>query len=712
MDNYTAFVQTEAGSIRYCSGCMVYDEMLIHGRLIGRYMNPTGQILPEMHLHPETYSNEENRVFSISVAGQALHDGWCCKGIYTDKVQAIITLQHRSCPIELEIITHADGKGWMTRSMTIRNCSDQYLPVDYVAPFGGSIWNHRFDNGILSYSPNECDANDHIYSVGYAPMHQWGREGDFGFHPLKEKLVFDGGMHGRSGWSRPAYVLEDRLTGQLLCCELAYSGNWKMQLNPQVSSDRASLRHEIGLIAPEGEAIRVLAPGEKASVPAVHFTLCAEGREALIHARHRFIREKILPQRDPIGKCLVEANHRGYLCDRENEDGIKRDISIAAKAGAELYVIDAGWYGEEPNVWFNNVGDWFAGKWLPNDLYPIIAHARSLGMKFGLWMEFEAAGANSRVRKEHPEFFMKRYGKPVADGRALDLSQENVLAWIEAQITDVIGRYRLDMFRIDHNHYIEEGGTRIVGGHVENVMWRYMENLYAMLSRLNQKFPNVSFQNCAAGGGRLDLGIMRFFHHTEISDWARPPREMRIFNGMLAQLPPEIQLRISGTEVCEHVQDSDMISQMHSIMQGRMIFRGIAPSETELSQPLLQMIVSRVKKYKEFIRPILIGDCLVFRHDDQNGVLDAQPFSANEFALPDRTAAFAVVHRLTVGTVCDYTLRLRGVRYDMEYEVVLDRAEEACIMQGRQLAQDGLLLHMDHCLESELILVRARHISN
>ena len=81
------------------------------------------------------------------------------------------------------------------------------------------------------------------------------------------------------------------------------------------------------------------------------------------------------------------------------------------------------------------------------------------------------------MRREHPEFFLKRYGEEVADGRAIDLSNPEALAWVEEQISSVISRYQLDMFRIDHNHYICDGGTREVGGYVENLTFRYMENV-------------------------------------------------------------------------------------------------------------------------------------------------------------------------------------------------------------------------------------------
>lgn len=702
------FTKTDAGSLRVISAMTSYDEKLIGGRLVCRYINACGQILPEMHLPDSLFCGEDESVFSLTVGGRVLQSGWRAGSIAAEDDTSCIELLHETCPVQVNVKTYADGSGWISRELTIKNLADAPLPIDEVMPFCGKLWRHRFSNGILSYGPEECGADPgRIFEVGYSPLCAWGREGDFGFHALDNSgLIYNGGMNGRSGWSRPVFVLKNNLNGQLFCCELGYSGNWEMRLKPDCDKNGAVLRWQIGLIAPKGECVRVLEPGEEVTTPAVHITLCAGGRQELIHSRHRFVREQIMPRKDPIGRCLIEANHRGYLCDRENEAGIKRDISVAAAAGAELYVVDAGWYGKEPNVWFNNVGDWFAGSWLPNDLYPIIDHAKRLGLKFGLWMEIEAAGPNSDVRREHPEFFLKRYGREVADGRALDFSNPRAVEWVEAQICDVISRYRLDMFRIDHNHYICEGGTREVGAWVENLTWRYFDNLYAMFARLNRKFPEVSFQNCAAGGGRLDLGILRYFHHTEISDWARPPREMRIFNGMIEQLPPEIQLRICGTEVCEHVQDSDMISQLHSVMQGRMIFRGISPTMEELAPPLLEIIQAKTELYKRDLRPILTGNCRVFRHDNQNGVLNPSPWSANEYALPDESGAFAVVHRLSAFGENAYVLRFAGLCTERNYAVYCDRSGDRFPASGRELKQTGIFLHLDHCLDSELVLAK------
>ena len=50
-----------------------------------------------------------------------------------------------------------------------------------------------------------------------------------------------------------------------------------------------------GLCCPEGQALRVLAPGESIETPQVHFTLCASGLDALTQSRHRYVRECIMP---------------------------------------------------------------------------------------------------------------------------------------------------------------------------------------------------------------------------------------------------------------------------------------------------------------------------------------------------------------------------------------------------------------------------------
>ena len=55
-------------------------------------------------------------------------------------------------------------------------------------------------------------------------------------------------------------------------------------------------------------------------------------------------------------------------------------------------------------------------------------------------------------------------------------------------------------------------------GYFENCDWRYNERFQAMYERLRRRFPDVVFENCASGGGRTDLGAVKYFCHTWITD--------------------------------------------------------------------------------------------------------------------------------------------------------------------------------------------------
>jgi len=314
------------------------------------------------------------------------------------------------------------------------------------------------------------------------------------------------------------------------------------------------------------------------------------------------VRRDVLPHPPSEHVFDVEANHRGYIVDHETEAGIDREIDMAADIGAETFLIDAGWYGPEPNVWYQNVGDWYAGAWLPNDIQPIREYARKKGMRFGLWVEIEAAGGASKLRKEHPDWILTRNGESIANGRHLEVGNPVGRQMDESEIARIIRKYDLDVFRIDYNMSTEEDGNQVRGGFVENSSWRHVENLYAMFDRLRQQFPRVIFQNCAGGGGRLDWGILRHFDNTELSDWMRAPRGVKILNGMTWVLPPEILLRTFGTEVPDLAGDGDIDYQLRQVEMSLPIFRGIAPSLAELNPMLRDKIRSGVELYKRNVR--------------------------------------------------------------------------------------------------------------
>jgi len=699
---------------RYSSGAMVLDEAFRKGRLCTRYWSAAGQVVPEMYAAKVDWAVDEPADgFVLAIDGRDLAGGyeWAAaqeeadgsglraapRGPGSSLACAAVRLSHKGAGVDVTVHTRLDGSPFLVRWLEIANRSKKPVAITAVSPFGGAIWTRRIDEHLSKgmVSPFHL-AHNHLFN--------WGQEGDFWFEPLADGVKkVDGGKLGRSGWGRPAFWARDVINGQTLVCELAWGGNYEFALDCRIraATHQAKLFFRMGLSG-QDEALRVLAPGETVRTPAVHVGLFQHGSDAIVQATHDHVRAVVMPAQVPGRHVEIEANHRGYLCDRENEPDLKKDEEVAAAIGAEMYVIDAGWYGNDPNEWWNNTGDWTAGSWLPNGLEPVVANAKKLGMRFGLWVEIEAAGKNSTLKKEKPQWLLCRDGKPI-NGRALNLTNPEVLRWEESEIERIVRLYDLDMYRIDHNHTLTPSGNRRIEGYTEDLTWRYYEALYGMFERLRAKFPKVVFQNCAGGGGRLDWGTLGQFHNTELSDWMRMPRGLRILNGVTVSLPPEILLRTFGTEVGEHDLDGDIDSQLRMVCLCRPIFRGIAPSVGELTPFLKERIDHHLGLYKSFIRPVLV-ESRVFHHTPFLPLYGASPWCVLEYASRDSLRAVAGLFRTSGEGQDEFLLKPRGLRRDRTYKVTFDNSGESCTMSGADLALHGLAVRLSSTMSSEMVL--------
>ncbi|HEX4484841.1 MAG TPA: alpha-galactosidase, partial [Terriglobales bacterium] len=493
------------------------------------------------------------------------------------------------------------------------------------------------------------------------------------------------------------------------------SGNWKIHVTSKVEPSPVGRNNNVD--RPESEArlffdmgpsavdpaLRVLDPGETVKTAETHILCMKSDLDHVTQAMADHVRKDVLPATPSEHAFDVEANHRGYIFDHETEEGFKREIDMAADIGAEMFVIDAGWYGPEPNRWAQNVGDWQAGAWLPNDVNPIREYARKKGMRFGLWMEPEGVGASSKLLKDHPDWVLMRDGKPVTNNRNLDAANPVVAKWMESEIARIIEKYDLDMFRIDYNTSVEEGGNRIQGGFVESSSWRYVDNLYAMFDRLRKRFPKVIFQNCAGGGGRLDYGIMRRFDTTELSDWMRGPRGIKVLNGMTFLLPPEILLRTFGTEVPDLASDGNVESQLAVVQMSLPIFRGISPSSEELNPILRDKIRNGVELYKKDLRPILRGS-RVFHHTPLLEYFEETPWLVLEYASPDAQHDVATLFRTSNIEDPVFHFVPRGLDASRNYKVTFKNRGESFEQSGFQLMRDGIPVRLETAGTEEMLL--------
>jgi len=708
---WSAVIQSPpAPRVRFTSGLMVCEEELSAGRWMNRDWNSGGQIKPDIQMEGQGERRGGLPVdsFQLSIEGQDLAGTWQWVKAEQKPVAnpegVLVSVELRSSarPITVRLQTLLSGGPVMVRWLEIVNTGTKATAITHVSPWSGILW-------------ETADVNERVragveapFEVATAKYEEWAHEGAWAFDPVSNGTVALNGTRGKSGWGHPTFFARNRASGEWFVASLGWSGNWAMHVTGtnDDAHNRARLFFDLGPSAAD-PVLRTIAPGESVRSPETHLLLMHSDLDHVIQALHEHVRHDILLPPIPGREYQVESNHRGYIVDHESEAGMKREIDIAASIGAEEFLVDAGWFGPEPNNWGNNVGDWYAGAWLPNDLTPVREYARSKGMLFGLWMEIEGMGAASKLKQQHPEWIETRNGQPVAGGRQLDLSNPDAAAWIESEIVRIIQKYDLDMFRIDYNHSVEEGGNRLRDGFIENTQWRHVEALYGIFDRVHARFPMVILQNCAGGGGRLDYGIMRRFHNSEVSDWSRGPRALKIFNGMTWLFPPEILLRTFGTETGDIEADGDIDLQLRQAMLARPIFRGISPALEELNPLLGQRIRNSVAEFKQTIRPIMVNS-RVFHHTPLLPLMEPSPWVVLEYAAQDSHRAVAGLFRTSQSGDPVYKFFPRGLDLSRSYEVKFGNSGQTIEVSGESLLQEGIPVRLDADLTSEMLIFTAR----
>jgi len=705
-----AFREMPSPGVRYSSGLTIYDEALVKGRWVGRYWSAAGRIKPERDIAKDLEFSEPLiphwlkqlplDSFCLDIDGQSLQSHWkwtdakrvACKD---NSTHALVELSHGVRPVNIRVHMKLDGTPFLVRWLEITNTSDRPAALSSVSPWSGLLWS------VLNYRELLPAGMNNAFSLGYYASEAWGWEGDFVWEPLLNGVRRIEGKKGRSGHACPFFMVRNEGTGEYFVGHIAWSGNWKIDFrcDQDPASQDALLFFKAGPSAPSPQ--RVLGPGETISTPAVHLGLLHADLDGCVQALHDHIRHSVMPAYPKGRRQLVQYNAWGYVADDLDEQLLLREVDMAADIGCELFIVDAGWYGAERKNWYNTVGDWFPGSWLPNGLEPARKYARRRGLLFGLWVEIECAGDRSNLLKEHPDWILKRDGEPVP--RALDLTRPEVASWVESEIVRLIERYDLDLFRLDYNINVYEAGQTMRDGYVENTLWRHYETLYGIFERVRERFPNIILQNCSSGGGRNDLGMLGRFHETQLTDWCTLPRGLKILNGMTLALPPESLIFFSGFVTQQQSLRGDLDTQLRTCILGLPWIVGVAPSQGEVNTQMRDRMVHHINLYKNFIRPIL-PSCKVFHHAPILRHEAGSEWCVLEYDAPDASKGVAAVFRLTPGKDAEYHFRSRGLDPAKRYRVTFDNTGKIAELDGWELIKGGLTVLLDSPLTSELLL--------
>ena len=690
------FAEKPEPLVTYRTGWVVYEESLTKGNFVGRGWNGAGFVNyydgrtnPGEHAAPQA--------FWLEIDGQLLNSDWQCAGFEKGgegaDLHVAVTLRHAVRPVTVKVHTKLDGTAILTRWLEVTNTGTVPAAIARADSWSGVLQKTKRWQSHLGRT------GEPLYSAGYMNGHHWGTEGSFGWHDLPAARYTIDGRYRRDRHRHPMFVLRNNATGEHFIGQLAWTGGYSFEFDLD-ADDRttdlpAQLFFRAGPDAPAPQ--RVLAPGETVTTPAMHLGLAFGGLDEAINAMHEHVRRSvILPQ--PRGRGGWIESGIGPEISMTAEE-ILHAIDMAGEVGAEVFFVDAGWYAPA-REWWAKVGDWEVDPRFPGGLKPFRDRVRGHGMLWGLWMDAERIGSESQVFKEHPDWLAPAYDGERRLGGLIDLTKPEVAEWLEAQIARVIETHELDFFRLDHNTHPGPGIRVEHDGFVENGYWRYYQTLYGIYARLRARFPNVIFENCAGGGGRTDLGMVRNFSHTWVTDWQIAPRSFTITNGMTMALPPEYVDRLIGGQSGHTAADFDFQSRL--LLFVRPTFGFLHPLGSAWNPQMLARARQWAALYRDFVRPFMATG-RIYHHTPEVDGLDPQGWGVLELASADRTRGICGLFQLAAPTQPEYLLRLRGLDAAKRYRVTWDTSGQTCELDGAVLAQQGITVRLEGALTSELL---------
>jgi len=710
------FYQSEnRPAARYFSDTTVYEECLQDGRLIGLYWSSGSNVQ-----RTEWFSNSKPgkfvsgqagpaykkpnpmrlplNTFELEIDGQGFHNQWewvsasTRAGAVAGTEEAVVTLRHKVRPVELNVVTRLDGTPVIARYLEITNSGETPAALSHVAPISGLLWHNEYRLDL----PNQKSIKHH-YTLGYYKTERWGDEGDFTWQPITNE-IFRVERNNGCPYGAPFYIVRNEVTGEQFYIALAWSGNFYAEF--EFHKLDKILTFSMG---PAGnKPLRMIAPGETVTSPEVHIAPLYNSAVDAIARWHAHLRTSVIPRRPSDKKMYIVS---GATVEKPG-DWLLRRIDKAVETGAEVFMVDAGWYGAvHDEHWHHYRGDWYGGPFLPGgNLRYVSDYVHEKGMLFGLWVESETMGDLSQLLKDHPDWVLNSDGKTASmfggEGELLDLSNPEAAKYVEESLINCIKEYNVDVIKLDYNMRLPEGGQNLRDGFAEGCEWRHFEVIYKTFDRVLKEHPNVALENCAGGGGRNDLGMMSRFHYCCESDWSLLPYGIRAINGLTLFLPPE-----AVAQYHEHTPDTHQTSDLDTHFRGTLFALPIGVKHAEQNTVYYEKTNKYIGLLKGFCRTVMADSPVAYHHTPYIGVTGPADWCVLEYGKPDRTRGYAGVFKLDGnGDDKPYILRLRGADPDKSYRVTLDNQNLSYTESGRKLMNEGIAVFLENTGTSELVL--------
>jgi alpha-galactosidase len=441
--------------------------------------------------------------------------------------------------------------------------------------------------------------------------------------PVAETVLTS--RRGTNGFRSPWRMADDGSAGEehgdVWSAALAWSGSWRISVHREPDGTAGWT----GGFGHEG-LIWSLPAGESLATPVFAGCFGGGGFGGASREWHAYVRRHVLPCRDEHRPVLYNSwEATGFAVD---DAGQRRLATLAAQVGAELFVMDDGWFGarRDDNA---GLGDWtpYPGAF-PDGLAPLVEHVHGLGMAFGLWVEPEMVNPDSDLYRTHPDWVLHQADRRRTEVRnqlVLNLGRSDVEEWAFEWLTALVGGHGIDYLKWDCNRPFTEAGPG------DRVWIDHVRAVYRIMARLREAHPGLRIESCASGGGRTDIGVLAHTDQIWTSDNTDAVDRLGIQHGF-GQVYPARAMAAWVTDCPNPTtgRTTPLGFRFHSAMAGAL---GIGGDLTRWSADELALAARLVAEYRE-IRPVV-------QDGEQYRLVWGGPLTVVEYANTDEVVVLA-----------------------------------------------------------------------
>ena len=444
----------------------------------------------------------------------------------------------------------------------------------------------------------------------------WGNEARLCEEPVTpgEKIIKnkDGVRNSHTDHAEVMFSLNGKgqeNQGDVIGAALCYSGNFQLK----VETDDSDYHYFYAGINPDNSEYH-LKKGETFITPKVALSFSQCGLSGVSRNFHKWGRKYMLAHGDKERKILLNSWEGVYF--DINQKGMDQMMGDIASMGGELFVMDDGWFGVKYPRKTDNcaLGDWVVDKnKLPEGIEGLLRDAKKHGIKFGIWIEPEMSNTVSELYEKHPDWIIKAPKRDAVLGRGgtqvvLDMANPKVQDFVFSIVDNLMTKYpEIDYIKWDANMAIMNHGSQYLNmADQSHLNIEYHRGFQKTCERIRAKYPDLTIQACASGGGRANWGVLPYFDEFWVSDNTDALQRIYMQWGTSYFFPAIAQAsHISATPNHTVFRTTAMKYRIDVAMSGRL---GMEIQPKNMSDDEKALCRQAIKEYKE-IRPIVqFGD--------------------------------------------------------------------------------------------------------